>query len=215
MLPRREFLAGALLALPAFQLARAEERGCWPPDGVELGPFFRPNAPRRVSLSDPGGAGEPVGGEGRIIGADRWQPLEGALIEVWQANAAGHYDIARRGQDDTPYHLRVLLQAGGGGSYAFDTIVPGQYAQRAKHIHFFVHARGYEPLATQLYFAGDDRNETDRLIRKSLIAQPAPARLRGRSGAPIRVELALSKRRSNPPESGHLLTQLADRVRIG
>src|SRR5258708_12176706 len=124
MLPRREFLAGALLALPAFQLARAEERGCWPPDGVELGPFFRPNAPRRVSLSDPGDAGEPLAVEGRIIGADRCQPLEGALIEVWQANSPGHYDIARRGQDDTPYPLRVLLPACGRASYPFHTTFP-------------------------------------------------------------------------------------------
>ena len=57
MLPRREFLTGAFLALPAFQLPRAEERGCSPTDGVELGPFFRPSAPRRVSLSDPGDIG--------------------------------------------------------------------------------------------------------------------------------------------------------------
>jgi protocatechuate 3,4-dioxygenase beta subunit len=75
--------------------------------------------PERLAL------GEPLAVEGRVIGADRCQPLGGALIEMWQANAAGHYDIARRGQDDTPYHLRVLLQAGSGGSYAFDTIVPG------------------------------------------------------------------------------------------
>ncbi len=213
MLPRREFLAGALLALPAFQWARAEERGCSPTDGVELGPFFRPNAPRRVSLSDPGDAGEPLAVEGRIVGADRCQPLEGALIEVWQANATGHYDIARRGQDDTPYHLRVLLQAGSGGNYAFDTVVPGQYAQRAKHIHFFVHAKGYEPLATQLYFAGDDRNETDRLMRKSLIVQPAPARVRGRSGARMRFEPALRKRRPNPPEAVRLFPELEGEYR--
>ena len=208
MLHRREFLAGALLALPAFRLSRAAQRGCSPTEGVEIGPFFRPNAPRRVSLCDPRDAGEPLSVDGHVIGADRCSPLEGALIEVWQADASGNYDITRRGQDDTPYKLRALLQSGSGGRYAFDTIVPGQYGARAKHIHYFVHAPGYEPLVTQLYFAGDDRNATDRLIRRSLIVPPVTAKVRGRRGARMRFELAMRKRVPNPRESVGLFSEL-------
>lgn len=208
VLHRRKFLAGALLALPAFQLARAAQRGCSPTEGVELGPFFRPNARRRVSLCDALDAGEPLSVEGRVIGGDRCGPLEGALLEVWQADASGNYDIARRGQDDTPYHLRALLQSGTGGSYAFDTIVPGQYGVRAKHIHYFVHAPGYEPLVTQLFFAGDDRNVTDRLIRRSLIVLPVPAKVRGRSGVRMKFELTLRRRAPNPRESVSLFSEL-------
>jgi catechol 1,2-dioxygenase len=213
MLQRRDFLAGALLALPSFQLARAAERGCVPTEGVELGPFYRPNAPRRVSLSDPSDPGEPLAVEGRVLAADRCQPLEGAIVEVWQANAAGDYDITERGQDDTPYRFRALLQSGSGGAYAFDTIVPGQYGRRAKHIHYFVHAKGYEPLVTQLYFAGDNRNETDRLVRRSLIVEPAPATVRGRSGARTRFELVMRTRKPNHPKSVLLFPELEGEYR--
>lgn len=201
MLQRREFLAGALLALPLFRLARAAERRCSPTDGVELGPFYRPNAPRRISIAEAGDDGEPLAVEGRVIGADACAPLAGAVIEVWHADADGDYDIERRGQDDTPLHLRSLLTAGSAGAYAFDTVMPGHYGRRAKHIHYFAHANGYEPLVTQLYFAGDDRNDKDRLVRKSLIMKRAPARVRGKSGARTTFDLALRRRVPNPPEA--------------
>ena len=208
MLSRRGFLGGAVLALPSFHLARAAERGCPATEAVELGPFYRPNAPRRVSLCDASETGEPLAVDGRVVAADRCSPLEGAVIEVWQANANGDYDITRRGQDDTPYHLRTLLQTGAAGTYAFDTIVPGPYGRRAKHIHYFVHARGYEPLATQLYFAGDERNATDRLVRRSLIMQPAAAKVRGRSGEKMTFDLALRARVPNPREATRAFPEL-------
>jgi protocatechuate 3,4-dioxygenase beta subunit len=208
MLSRRDFLGGAVLALPSFQLARAAERGCAATEAVELGPFYRPNAPRRASLCDATETGEPLGVDGRVVAADRCSPLEGAVIEVWQANANGDYDITRRGQDDTPYHLRALLQAGSGGTYAFDTIVPGHYGRRARHIHYFVHAKGYEPLVTQLYFAGDERNATDRLVRRSLVKQPAAAKVRGRSATKMTFDLALRTRAPNPREATRAFPEL-------
>jgi len=208
MLSRRDFLGGAVLALPSFQLARAAERGCPATEGVELGPFYRPNAPRRASLCDASETGEPLAVDGRVVAANRCTPLEGAVIEVWQANANGDYDIVRRGQDDTPYHLRALLQAGGEGTYAFDTIVPGHYGRRAKHIHYFVHAKGYEPLVTQLYFAGDERTATDRLVRRSLIMQPVSAAVRGRSGGRMTFDLALRTRVPNPSEARRVFPEL-------
>jgi len=207
MLSRRDFLGGAVLALPSFQLARAAERGCPATEGVELGPFYRPNAPRRASLCDASETGEPLAVDGRVVAANRCTPLEEAVIEVWQANANGDYDIVRRGQDDTPYHLRALLQAGGEGKYAFDTIVPGHYGRRAKHIHYFVHAKGYEPLVTQLYFAGDERTATDRLVRRSLIKQRVAAKVRGRSGTTMTFDLALRTRAPNPREATRAFPQ--------
>jgi len=208
MLSRRGFLGGAVLALPSFQLARAAERGCPATETVQLGPFYRPNAPRRASLCDANETGDPLAVDGRVVAADRCSPLEGAVIEVWQANVNGDYDITRRGQDDTPYHLRALLQAGSGGTYAFDTIVPGPYGRRARHIHYFVHAKGYEPLVTQLYFAGDERNTADRLVRRSLIKQPVAAKVRGRSGTKMTFDLALQTRAPNPREATRAFPEL-------
>jgi protocatechuate 3,4-dioxygenase beta subunit len=56
------------------------------------------------------------------------------------------------------------------GRYAFTTIKPGAYAvdgewSRPPHIHFKVSRRGYHELTTQMYFAGESLNDSDRLLR--------------------------------------------------
>jgi protocatechuate 3,4-dioxygenase beta subunit len=107
----------------------------------------------------------------RIIVAGRLldegaRPIPDALIEVWQANAAGRY---HHGKDNHPAPLdphftgagRVLTDAE--GRYAFTSIRPGAYpwrnhdnAWRPAHIHFSVFGRSFEQrLVTQMYFPGD------------------------------------------------------------
>lgn len=193
---RREFLATAILSVPTFRLAWAS--ACSATDGVELGPYFRPNAPQRASLCDPSESGEPLSVAGRVLGADSCAPLAGATVDVWQANDGGAYDIDTPGPSDRPYRLRSQLRTGGDGGYGFDTVRPGHYATRARHIHYFVHADGYEPLVTQLYFAGDPRLATDRLVRRSLVTTPEPAQVRGRPGGRVKFDLVLRRRTPNP-----------------
>src|SRR5438876_507924 len=77
------------------------------------------------------------------------------------------------------------------GSYAFDTVVPGPYGERARHIHFLVHAEGYEPFITQSYLAGDPRLKTDRIARARNVVHARPAEVRGRRGRRGRFDLAL------------------------
>lgn len=92
--------------------------------------------------------------------------MRGALVEVWQANAAGRY---RHEVDQHPAPLdpnfsgagRVLTDAE--GFYRFVTIKPGAYpwgnhenAWRPAHIHFSVFGRAFtQRLVTQMYFPGD------------------------------------------------------------
>jgi protocatechuate 3,4-dioxygenase beta subunit len=55
------------------------------------------------------------------------------------------------------------------GRYSFTTITPGAYKvdgtwRRPPHIHYKISRRGYHELTTQMYFAGEELNDTDRLL---------------------------------------------------
>jgi protocatechuate 3,4-dioxygenase beta subunit len=113
--------------------------------------------------------GEPLGERitisGRVLDEDG-NPLAGALIEVWQANASGRYAHL---SDQHPAPLdpnfsgagRCLTDAEGG--YRFITIKPGAYpwrnhpnAWRPAHVHFSVFSPAFtQRLITQMYFPGD------------------------------------------------------------
>lgn len=102
---------------------------------------------------------------GRVLDADG-RPVSGALIEIWQANAAGRYDHMK---DDHAAPLdpnftgagRTITDAAGG--YQFTTIKPGAYpwrnhdnAWRPAHIHFSVFGTMFRTrLVTQMYFPDD------------------------------------------------------------
>jgi len=113
--------------------------------------------------------GEPLGERivvhGRVLGDDG-RPIRGALVEIWQANAAGRYrhDVDRHPAPLDPNFSgagRVVTDAE--GRYRFTTIKPGAYpwrnhpnAWRPAHIHFSVVGRMFtQRLVTQMYFPGD------------------------------------------------------------
>lgn len=148
-------------------------------------------------------AGEPMGERivvhGRVLDEDG-HPVRGALVEVWQANAAGRY---RHKSDQTEMPLdpnftgagRTLTDAE--GRYVFRTIKPGPYpwknhynAWRPAHIHFSLFGAGIlSRLITQMYFPGDplqpldpifnsiaDENARNRLISRFDIGRTEPGR---------------------------------------
>jgi protocatechuate 3,4-dioxygenase, beta subunit len=116
-----------------------------------------------------GHSGEPLGERiivtGRVLDEDR-HPVRDALLEVWQANAAGRYlhEI-----DQHPAPLDPNFTGAGRtvtddeGRYRFVTVKPGAYpwqnhqnAWRPAHIHFSVFGRAFtQRLVTQMYFPGD------------------------------------------------------------
>jgi protocatechuate 3,4-dioxygenase, beta subunit len=98
--------------------------------------------------------------------------LENRVIDVWQANTHGRYDHEA---DPNPAPLDPNFQGwarfttDAEGRYRFTTIKPGAYPvspvwTRPPHIHFKVARRGYHELTTQMYFAGHELNEADRLL---------------------------------------------------
>jgi protocatechuate 3,4-dioxygenase beta subunit len=94
------------------------------------------------------------------------RPLPGALIEIWQANAAGRY---QHEVDRHPAPLDPNFSGAGRcltddeGRYHFVTVKPGAYpwgnhenAWRPAHIHFSIFGRLFtQRLVTQMYFPGD------------------------------------------------------------
>jgi protocatechuate 3,4-dioxygenase beta subunit len=113
--------------------------------------------------------GEPLGERivvtGRVLDRDG-RPIRGALVEVWQANAAGRY---RHHVDRHPAPLDPNFTGAGRcltddeGRYRFVTVKPGAYpwqnhpnAWRPAHIHLSLFGRAFtERLVTQMYFPGD------------------------------------------------------------
>jgi protocatechuate 3,4-dioxygenase beta subunit len=122
-----------------------------------LGPYYKPNAPERNVLSESGTTGVPLVIAGRVLDTS-CVPQAGAIVDVWQADAAGH----RVRTDDQ-------------GRYWFRTVVPGHYmvvgGVRAQHLHLQVSGAGFRTLTTQLFFEGDPAIDTDGLFHPALLVR--------------------------------------------
>ncbi len=119
-----------------------------------LGPFYKKAAPESSVLRAAGDPGMPLSVTGRVF-SDGGEALPTATVEVWQTNHVGRYDLSG-------YRYRARLKAGAGGTYAFESVMPGHYPDRVcQHVHYLVTAPGCKPLVTQLYFATDPVFEGD------------------------------------------------------
>jgi protocatechuate 3,4-dioxygenase beta subunit len=181
---RRAFLVGGTAALVWARCGgdRESRRDAAPPgpDGTPgacsateaniEGPFYKQGAPSRMVLVGEDTPGARLALAGRVLGGPSCQPLAGATVDVWQADAEGAYDTGG-------FELRGVLESADDGGYEVFTIVPGHYLNGAQyrpaHIHVKVSAPGHQQLTTQLYFAGDPYNDIDPFIRESLIMSPS------------------------------------------
>lgn len=125
------------------------------------GPFFTPRSPERSSLIEPGISGARLVLSGLVLSTS-CRPVARALLDFWHADADGAYDNAG-------YRLRGHQFTDAEGLYQLETIVPGAYAWRTRHIHVKVQAPGRPVLTTQLYFPGERRNAADTLFRPDLL----------------------------------------------
>jgi protocatechuate 3,4-dioxygenase beta subunit len=122
--------------------------------------------------------GEPLGERIVVSGSvldEEGRPIRGALVEIWQANAAGRY---RHEVDLHPAPLDPNFSGAGrcltdaDGRYRFVTIKPGAYpwqnhpnAWRPAHIHFSIFGRLFtQRLVTQMYFPGDPLQPLDPIL---------------------------------------------------
>jgi protocatechuate 3,4-dioxygenase beta subunit len=161
---RRDFLtvaAGAVLAAVSNAGAQASKTcGATTPSQTE-GPFFKPNTPMRASLLETGMPGTKLVIEGSVL-TTGCKPVARALLDFWQADAAGRYDNAG-------YRLRGHQLADEAGRYRLETIVPAEYPGRTRHIHVRVQAPGQPALTTQLYFPEGADNRRDSIFDPALV----------------------------------------------
>jgi protocatechuate 3,4-dioxygenase beta subunit len=177
---------------PALPLVRRE------PTLSELtGPL---EAARRVKL-----LGGDIAGDGarRAIGQlihlrtrvldEDGAPVGGAVVEIWQANAAGRY-IHPNDDDHAPvdgnFYGAARLVTDETGAFTLRTVKPGAYPVpdsdgwwRPPHIHFSLFGKVWlSRLVTQMYFPGEPLNVQDRILnavpdaaaRERLVARCLP-----------------------------------------
>ena len=154
--------ASDALALPLEPTAACGD-GDEPTEPQTEGPFFTPLSPRRRSLLTPTMPGTRLTLTGYVL-TSRCRPIRGALLDFWQADSRGVYD--NRG-----YRFRGHQLTDTAGRYRLDTVVPGLYAGRTRHIHVKAQAQGRPALTTQLYFPGVARNWTDPIFASSLLVR--------------------------------------------
>src|SRR5690242_15828656 len=104
---------------------------------------------------------------GRILDPNG-RPISGARVEIWQCDANGRYHYVRDGrtdqQRDDNFQGYGSTTTDPSGGYQFLTIKPMPYSGRTPHIHFAVSGRGFERFITQMYMAGEPRNESDPVL---------------------------------------------------
>ncbi len=125
------------------------------------GPYYKPDTPDRSDLIDTNTPGTKLIVTGFVLTPD-CQPVAGALLDFWQADDAGAYDNAG-------YNLRGHQETDTTGRYQLETVIPGLYPGRTRHIHVKVQAPNGPILTTQLYFPDEAANARDGIFDPALI----------------------------------------------
>jgi protocatechuate 3,4-dioxygenase beta subunit len=166
--------------------------------------------------------GEPLGERIIVVGRvldENARPVPHALVEVWQANAAGRY-VQANDQHPAPldpnFHGAGRCLTNEAGEYSFTTIKPGAYpwrnhenAWRPAHIHFSLFGANFlSRLVTQMYFPGDPLMALDPILngvpdekaRHRLVASYAHDVTRAEWALGYRFDIVLSGSRMTPFE---------------
>ena len=130
---------------------------------VTEGPYYKADPPQKSSLYEPGTAGTKLTLTGYVL-TTACQPVAGARVDFWQANAQGQYD--NRG-----YTLRGYQITDANGRYTLTTVIPGLYPGRTEHIHVKVNAPKGPVLTTQLFLPGVAGNSSDSIYNSQLLVQ--------------------------------------------
>ncbi len=131
------------------------------------GPFYTPNTPKRASLLEADTKGIPITVTGIVLNT-RCEPLAGALLDFWQTDADGVYD-------NEGYTMRGHQFADANGQYRLETVMPGLYPGRTRHIHVNVQAPHGRLLTTQLYFPNEAGNKRDSIYDERLVVTMPPS----------------------------------------
>ncbi|MFD9124261.1 maleylacetate reductase and hydroxyquinol 1,2-dioxygenase domain-containing protein [Kitasatospora sp. NPDC059571] len=158
-----------------------------------LGPFYVEGPPETAHGRDiaEGLDGTPLWADILITDTDG-APVAGAVVDVWQADTNGFYDVQLPDLDHPV--LRARLRSDEDGRLTFWSILPskypipddgpvgrmldaaGRHPYRAPHVHFMITAPGHRRLVTQLFVAGGEYLDGDTVfgVKDDLIVEFAP-----------------------------------------
>ncbi len=127
------------------------------------GPYYKSGSPERNSLYEAGMPGKRLLVVGYVLDQN-CQPIPGAWLDFWQADANGSYDNAG-------YTLRGHQYADAQGRYFLETVFPGEYPGRTQHIHVKVQPPNGNILTSQLYFPNEPGNSSDGIFDSALLVK--------------------------------------------
>ena len=130
-----------------------------------LGPYYFEDAPFRSVLAHEDEPGQRLFISGNVKQNNCENSISGSLIEIWQANDEGCYGIVEDCDNGNPendyFNLRGKFFSNINGDYTFESILPGYYGSRPKHLHIKITTPNAEVLVSQLYFENDPYCEND------------------------------------------------------
>ncbi len=134
-----------------------------------VGPYFSLGLDWKTAnrLVDDATRGQHIVVQGRVFDGDG-QAVPDALLEIWQADASGHY----HGEADAAFRGSGRTAVDRDGRYLFETIKPGPVDDggtvQAPHINLAVFARGLlVHLNTRIYFADEAAaNASDAVLAR-------------------------------------------------
>ncbi|MFD8232164.1 intradiol ring-cleavage dioxygenase [Streptomyces sp. NPDC059696] len=187
---RQEFiLLSDVLGLSMLVETLNGDRAAGATESTVLGPFHLTESPVRALGDDIDlvGGGERCVVSGRVRSEDG-TPLPGAVVDVWQADHKGYYDVQQPGVQPAG-NGRGLFTTDTEGRFWFRTCVPaaypiptdgpvgallratGRHPYRPAHIHFIAAAGGHRPVTTHIFVAGGDYLDSDAVfaVKESLV----------------------------------------------
>jgi len=156
-------------------------------ESTVLGPFFVEGAPEMnmgSSIAAPGTPGESCIVSGTVNDL-KGVPIAGAMMDVWEAQGDGFYDVQKPGG----MNARARFRTGADGAFRFRCVKPvsypvpndgpvgkmleatGRHPMRPGHLHFKIAAPGFDTLVTHLFVKGDKYLDSDAVfgVKRSLI----------------------------------------------
>jgi hydroxyquinol 1,2-dioxygenase len=159
-------------------------------ENTVLGPFHVAGAAEYAMWTDIGAgvAGEPCYVSGRVLDTGG-KPIGGAVLDVWQTDGDGFYDVQRPGGNAR--YARGKFTTDADGRFGFRTVKPvsypvptdgpvgamllamGRHPFRPAHVHAIVDAPGFDRVATHVFVDGDPYLDSDAVfgVKHSLVRE--------------------------------------------
>ncbi|CAE6824341.1 Hydroxyquinol 1,2-dioxygenase [Paraburkholderia aspalathi] len=184
------------LGLSQLVVAQNHSRPQAATEQTVFGPFHVEGAPSLLTHGADiavGASGDPLWVVANVVDS-RGHAVVDALVDVWQADGDGFYDVQDEGWRIDESRLRAIFTTDGDGRFSFRSVMPTSYPipmdgpvgqmmnatnrhpMRPAHIHFMIRKDGFDTLVTHVFADGDEYLDSDAVfgVRSSCIGTYVP-----------------------------------------